>query len=107
MSPNVSPTFKPTGSVAISGAQNVNIINKSVTASIEASQALTANLKSIIIRARGVAKLQVAFVSTESQTKYLTIPKKASLELNLIDFSAKTLYVTSDLTTIVEIMELY
>ena len=104
--PISTPTFKP-GNITLSGAQNVNIRNLSVTASVEVSQALTNNLKGVIIRARGIANLQVAFVSTESQTLYFTIPKRAALELQNIDFVSKTLYVTSDSNTTVEILETY
>ena len=72
--PISTPTFKP-GDVSVTGATNVEITNLSLpTANTEVSHSLQSGLKELRIRARGIAKLQYAFVSTESGTKYWTIP---------------------------------
>ena len=102
-------TSAGTQSVSISGAQNNKITNLSIpVANTEVSHGLTASLKQVIIRAREVVELKIAFTATESGTKYLTIPKNASLELINLDFSSTTLYVQSPVGSItVEILELY
>lgn len=100
-----STTYKP--QVAV-GAKNVKITNLSLgTPSTEESHSLQDSLKSIIIRSRDTAKLQVAFTATESGTKYLTIPGNATLALDALEFSGKILYVQSNQVTTVEIVELY
>ena len=94
--------------VTVAAAQNANIINYVVgTPNSEVSQALNNNLKKLIIRARDLADIKFSFVSGESGTKYVTIPKRASIELDALDFSSKTLYFQTSIATTVEILELY
>ena len=77
------------------------------TANTEFSQALSDNTKSLIIRSRDRAKIQLAFNSGESGTDFISIPKGASLELNNLDFISKTLYMQVDQASVtVEILEL-
>jgi len=87
-------------------SQNIKITNLSVTTG-ETSHALTANLRQLIIKDRGSTKLQVAFVATETATKYITIWKGTTLTLDELDLSGKTLYLKASASTIVEIIELY
>jgi hypothetical protein len=90
-------------------ARNIEITNLSVPlASTEVSHVLQSNVKRIVLRARNLAKLQVAFVATESGTKYITVPKGVTLDLDGIDLSSSTIYVQSDkASTTVEILETY
>ena len=90
------------------GAQSVAITNYNIAiASTEYSHSLQSNLKQLIIKPRGDARLQVSFASGESGTKYVTIPKGAVLNMSDLTFSGKTLYMQANKTGIVEIMELY
>lgn len=96
-------------SISIVGSQSTKITNLSLANSgTEYSHSLTANLKQLIIRSRGIAKLQISFTNGESGTKYITIPKGSNLSLIDLDFISKTLYLQSDTnSTTVEILELY
>lgn len=96
-----------TGSVTVLRAENEKITNLSV-GTTEVAHALTASLKQIIIRCRGIADLQIAFTITESGTNYITIPKRTTFSLGDINFSSKTLYVKAEVAAqTVEILELY
>lgn len=90
-------------------AKNVSITNLSVPlVATEVSHVLQSSVKRIVMRARNYAQLQIAFVSTESGTNYITIPQGATLDLDGIDFLSKTVYVQSNkASTTVEILELY
>ena len=105
--PNIQPTFLHVGgTISIEASDSAKITNLAVSTS-EASHAVTANTKQIIIRARGTDTLQVAFTATESTTKYPTIPKYCNLHLADLDFSG-TIYITSDkISGTAEILELY
>lgn len=98
--------FKP---VVKSGAKNTEITNLVLTTSgVEQSLVLNNNLRGIIIRSRDLSTLQLAFVSGESSTKYLTIKPRAVLSLEDLEFATSTLYIQADSdNTIVEILELY
>jgi len=92
----------------VTGAQNIKITDLVVAIpASEYNHALTSNLKELIIKCRGTAKLQIAFNATESGTKFFTIPKGVSLALDGLEFSSKTLYLQTDKADTVEIVELY
>ena len=111
MSPITQQGFIPSAdlNVTLAASTTPKITNLLLTNSdTEYSHALTTNLKQCIIRSRQFAKLQVCFVSAESGSKYITIPKGTSLSLNDLDFTGKTLYLQSDTSSVtVEILELY
>lgn len=96
-------------SVTLSAAQNSKITNLAIaTANTEHSLALTSNLKSVIIKARGATVLKYSFVLGESGSKYITIPVFNTREMTGLDFTGKTLYIQSTVAPIVvEIEELY
>jgi hypothetical protein len=106
--PISQPTFSP-AEITVTGATSSRITNLSVPiAFTEVSHLLQTNVKQLIIRSRNLANLQIAFVSTESGTKYLTIPPGCNLKLDNIEFSSTTLYIqSSTASTTVEILELY
>lgn len=106
--PISSPSFQPK-SASTSDAQNIEITNLTVAlSSTEYSHSLKNGLKTLIIKCRTTAKLQIAFVATETSTKYITIQSGASLELDGIAFTGKTLYVQANKpSVIVEIIECY
>lgn len=97
------PTFRP---IVRSGASSLEITNLSVGTS-EVSHALQVGLRTLLIRSRTKAELYIAFVSGESSTKYLTIPKGTTLTLTDLEFDSKTLYIRADQSNDVEIVETY
>lgn len=97
------PTFRP---LVRSGASSIEITNLSV-GTTEVSHALQSTLRSLVIRSRDKAELYIAFVSGETTTKYLTIPKGCTLTLTDLEFDSKTLYIRADQSNDVEIVETY
>ena len=91
----------------VEAATEPKIYNLSVPlANTEVSQLLTNGTKQIIVRVRGVAKAQMAFVATESSTKYLTIFPGTNLALSDLSLSAKTIYIQCNKASqVVEILE--
>lgn len=74
----------------------VLIHNVSVpTSGVEVSYALPANVKSFFLKARGGEKVQLAFVSGESSTNFVTIPAGAVYTDDKY-YSALTLYFQSN-----------
>lgn len=104
---NVTQGLK--SSVTVSGPSNKLITNLSIPlANTEVSHALQNNLKQLVVRARTLSRLQIAFVSSESGTKYLTISPGCVLELTDINFTSSTLYIQSSIAgNVIEILELY
>ena len=95
MSPNPQNTFRPLGAT-LGGATNVTITNLvATTAGQEYSHTMQTGCRGFMIRCRQMADLQIAFVTGESLTKYITIPRGATFSLDLISFTGKTLYVTA------------
>lgn len=81
---------------------NINI----ATANIEQSLALSNNIKSLLVRSRNNADLKIAYVATESSTKFITIKKRAVYEETGLNATGLTLYFQSDTdNTDVEIIE--
>ena len=83
------------------------ITNISVpTAATEVSHALQTNLRRLMVKVRGLAHMQLAFVSTESSTKYITIPGGSMYHEDAIKLSGKTLYFQlNSAPNVVEILE--
>ena len=101
-------TAAGTQSVTVQGSTQHKITNKVIaTPNSEVSHALSSNLKGLIVRARDIADTKISFTSGESGTKYVTIPKRAALELNDLSFASETLYLQTSIATTVEILELY
>jgi hypothetical protein len=70
------------------------IINKTLTTqNTEYDQALPARTKRFILQARTAVDIKLAFVSTESGTKYLTVKSGAAYEETSLDLTDKTLYI--------------
>jgi hypothetical protein len=101
---SVRGTSTPVGS-----STTTKIINLPLpTADTEVSHSLSANLKQIIIRLRDYADLKFSFVSTESGTKFITIPKGTTLVLSELNFTGTSIYFQSPKSSqIVEILELF
>lgn len=96
------------GTFSAGGASAPTITNLSIpSTATEVSHALQNGLKKIIIRSRVIATVQIAFTSTESGTKYITLSPGTVLCLDGIDFDSKTLYAQSDTITTLEILELH
>lgn len=101
--------FNAEGSLLVSSVNppaTPKIYNMSApTARTEVSHVLSANTKQLIVRVRGVANLQLAFISGESSTNYITIPSGASLSLTDLKTSV-TLYLQTDKNSqVIEILE--
>ena len=86
----------------ISGA--VTIVNVSLSASTEGSYALLAGTNKVLFKLRqtGVA-LQLAYISGESNTTYITIPAGSSKEITDIKGTGLTLYFFAASAVTVEI----
>ena len=93
----------------ISGATSERTTNLSAPVSnTEVSLLLSDNLKKIIIRSRNLAKIQYAFVSGNSSTNFVTIPGGASLSVDGLSFTGKTLYIQTDSSSnTIEIQEFF
>lgn len=87
--------------------QNPSIYNVSaVNANTEYSQALSSNVNSFIIKTRQYVDLKVAFVSGQSGTNYVRIPKGASYEESGLNATGLVLYFqTSEPNIDIEIVE--
>ena len=106
--PISQPSFKP-GQTTILGAATSLITNLPlILAETEYSHALQANLKQLLVKARGNATLKITFVATESGTKYFTISRGNTLTLDGLSFASETLYIRSTAAgEVAEILELY
>jgi hypothetical protein len=81
---------------------NINV----ALANTEGSHTLEDETKAFIIRTRDRATLQIAFVATESSTKYITIPPNATYTEDSLELTGKTLYFQTDIpNSDVEILE--
>lgn len=89
------------------GATAPVITNKSVaTANTEESITLSSGVKKILLRVRGGARLQVAFASSESATKFITIPPGATYCESGLSLTGITLYFQTNLDSqTVELLE--
>ena len=77
----------------VSWATTPALYNVAMTlANTEYSQALPANTRKLLIRCRGAYAIKVAYVSTESGTKYLTVPSGMTYWEDLIQPATLTLY---------------
>lgn len=104
MAGDVTQTFR--GKAVVEAGTAPVIYNKSVPmAATEVSQALTSGTKRFTIRVRGIAKLQLAFVSGESGTNFLTIPVGTSYSEDSLDFSGTLYFQTNKAAQTVEIVE--
>lgn len=83
------------------------ITNLSVPlANTEVSHILQTNLKKIIVRCRGLAKIQFAFTSTDSSTNFITIHPGSTYSEEGLNLTGKTLYLQTSLASqVVEILE--
>ena len=87
---------------------NVRITNLTIsTINTEVSHSLIANLKTLLVRHRGIANVKYSFVNGESGTKYITLPRGSTKIIENILFSSKVLYLQADKTGILEIEEYY
>jgi hypothetical protein len=80
--------------VPIKAATTHKIYNvDSGLAGTEFSQALSSSTKQLMIRCREAFDVQFTFVSGESGTKYITIPKNATYKSDSLDLASSTLYM--------------
>jgi hypothetical protein len=97
-----------TGAVTVNDvAEDIAIYNVScVLANTEYSQALSAGTNWILIRARQNSTVKLAFIAGQSGTNFITIPSGASLTLDKMDLTGKTIYFQANVAaTDVEILE--
>jgi len=95
------------GSSTLSSAKVVTttVYNVSLgTVDTEQSQVLPSSIVGYMIRTRGGSELKLAHVATESGSKYITVPRKATFE-DSHSYSGLTLYFQSPQTgDVVEII---
>jgi len=105
--------YSPTGSTNITAdnsdllSNTPSITNTTLGASgTETGIALPAGTKRFKLRARGIAKLQLAYTATESGTTFWTVmPGACYFEDFIDDGSSHTVYVQSNKTgTVVELV---
>ncbi len=90
-----------------SGGTSPRITNVAVsTANTEVAHTLVASLKQILIRSRDGHKIQLAFTSTESGTKFITIKPGAVFQQSGVEYAGGSLYIQTDQGPgVVEILE--
>lgn len=77
-----------------------------VLANTEYSQALTADTKWILVRARQNSRLQISFVSGQSGSNFITIPVGSSFTLDKMNLASSIIYFQANVAaTDVEIIE--
>lgn len=98
---NVTTSIRATPSAA-----NPTITNIILTlANTEYSHAFMQGTQSILIRARGNSKLQIAFISGDTNIEFITIPRGASLSMPGLSYSG-TVYIEGNVAgDVVEIIE--
>jgi hypothetical protein len=94
----------PSSSVRELLVKNPVVTNVNVpTPNTEQTVSLAGTIRRITIKARGTAKLQIAFVATESATNYITVPPGAIFTEE--NFEAPTqLFFQADKIDTVEIL---
>ena len=99
---NVTSTFRTSAAAATSPT----IYNVSApVAGTEVSQALSSGTKSFTIKVRGPANLQLAFISTESSTKFITVARGSAYSQDNLNFSGTLFFQTDKASQTVEILE--
>ena len=94
-----------TGNLTPALSQTVYNVAAAV-AGTEYSQVLSNNVKKFAIKCRGNAQIQLAFVSGQTGSNFITIPSGAVLSEDSLLLTGKTLYFqTNKPTQIVEILE--
>lgn len=102
---NTDPIPVDTGAT---GTSSLLVTNKTIaTPSTEVSHALQTNVKQLIIRSRAAADLQIAFISGQSGTTYITLRKGAVFSLDGVNLASSTVYMQASIATTVEILEIY
>jgi len=96
------------GTVSVSNPTNQRVTNLNITSTgTEFNHAFQSGCKHVIIRHRGNAKVQTAFNSGETNTKYFTIPARTVFSQEEINLTGKTWYFEADAVGILEIVEFY
>lgn len=73
---------------------------------VEESHVLDDETKSFLVRSRNKSTIQLAFVATESSTKFITIAPNAVYQEDTLVLTGKTLYFQTDKSSeVVEILE--
>lgn len=97
---NVTTTF------ALPNSHKVYNITSPGTANTEFSQVLTGHVKKLIIRVRGLAKLQYTFTALESGTKFITVRAATVQAIDGVDIISGTIYMqVNAISQVVEIEE--
>jgi len=69
-----------------------NVVSDAIPGT-EFSQVLTSGTKQLLIRCREPFDIQFTFVTGESGTKYITIPKNATYKVQDVDLQGSTLFM--------------
>lgn len=100
MAINATSAAKLTPSDTTATIYNVS----ATTAGTEYSQALPANCKYFLLRARTPAKIQLAYTSGATNTTYVTIPPYASFDDKQYYTTQTVYFQTNQNNTIIEIV---
>ena len=94
-----------TATIASPTTPTIYNVTTPVAPNTETSQALNPNTKKFSIAARGTARLQYAFVATESGTIFKTLWPGALHGYDMIDFTGTMYFQANQASAIVEILE--
>lgn len=102
---NVTTTARIYPSAGDPTAANVHNLSMP-TANTEYSQAISNETKRLVIRTRIYGELRMAYVATETATKYITIPAACSRNIERVNLNSFIIYFRSNVPNqIVEIEE--
>lgn len=98
---NVTTSIRSTPSAATPTITNLVL----TLSSTQYSHTFGIGTQSLLIRARGSSRLQIAFISGNTNIEFITIPKGATLPMTGLAFSG-TIYIEGSVAgDVVEIME--
>lgn len=97
MSPTIGSTSDLRGIVAATTPKITNVAAPS--AGTEYSLALQNQVKQFSMKARGNSIVKFAFISSESLTNYVTIPKGCEFSVSGVELSTKTVYFNCSLAS--------
>lgn len=101
---NSGQTFRGTADLAPPTIPTIYNVPAPLAAT-EYSQTLSPATKQFLIKVRGIAQLQFSFVSGETATKFITVPRGTSYMQELVSYTGTIYFQVSAASQVVEILE--
>lgn len=95
------------GQTTVQPGQNpiiYNVVTPGI-ANIETSQALTSGTKRFTIRVRGISQMKLAYISGQSGTTFISIPKGTSYTQEGLNFTGTLFFQVDKISQTIEIIE--